>query len=166
VQNVGTANPDKPLVTALKTEAERAVCELHGGGAVTQGDSNEPYDTSALFSKFKGKGWAIYVMDAQGRLFAAQHKVGLFHHSSFLAGGVVAGAGEIKVAGGKVEGITNKSGHYTPTTAEMLQVFAELSNRGVDLGTVGYFHIGPSQAFPSGDKPWEGTAADFVARHK
>jgi hypothetical protein len=165
VKNIGTTNPDKPVVTALKGDAERTPYELHGGGSLTQGQSKEPYDTSALFSKFKGLGWAIYVMDAGGRLFAAQHKVGLFHHSSFLAGGNVSGAGEIKVVNGTLEGITNKSGHYTPTTSEMLQVFAELTHRGVDITTVTYYHIGPSKAQPNSTS-WKGSAAAFVDEQK
>jgi hypothetical protein len=137
------SNPDRPLVTALKTDQERAEFELKISGTTTQGSSTEPYDTSNLFSKFMKQGWAIFVMDSSGRFFAAQHKVGLFHHSSFLAGGNVAGAGEIKVEGGRVKGITNKSGHYQPTTAEMMQVFAELESNGVDLASVDYYHLGP-----------------------
>ena len=136
-------NPDRPLVTALKSEEERAQFQLHVSGTVTQGDVTEPYDTGDLFSKFMKQGWAIFVMDPNGRFFAAQHKVGLFHHSSFLAGGNVAGAGEIKVDHGKVRGITNKSGHYTPTEAEMTQVFTELEANGVNLASVDYYHLGP-----------------------
>ena len=44
----------------------------------------------------------------------------------------VAGAGEIRVKAGVVTGLTNKSGHYQPTVAEMVQVFEELE-RGGDL---------------------------------
>jgi hypothetical protein len=40
----------------------------------------------SLYSKFMGEGWAIYVMDPVGRFFVGQHKVGLFHYSSFLGG--------------------------------------------------------------------------------
>jgi hypothetical protein len=136
------SNPDRPLVTALKTEEERAEFQLRISGTVTQGSSTELYDTGNLFSKFMKQGWAIFVMDSSGRFFAAQHKVGLFHHSSFLAGGNVAGAGEIKIEGGRVKAITNKSGHYLPTAAEMVQVFAELESNGVDLATVDYYHLG------------------------
>jgi hypothetical protein len=135
-------NPDRPLVTALKTDQERAEFQLRIAGTVTQGTSTEPYDTGNLFSKFMKQGWAIFVMDSSGRFFAAQHKVGLFHHSSFLAGGNVAGAGEIKIEGGRIKGITNKSGHYLPTAEEMTQVFAELESNGVDLATVDYYHMG------------------------
>jgi hypothetical protein len=165
VKNIGTANPDKPVVAALKGDAERTPYELHGGGSLTQGQSKEPYDTSGLFSKFKGVGWGIYVMDAGGRLFAAQHKVGLFHHSSFLAGGNVSGAGELKVIGGTLQGITNKSGHYAPTASEMLQVFAELAHRGADLAAVTYYHIGPSKVQPK-SASWTGSAATFVDEQK
>lgn len=36
------------------------------------------------------------------------------HHSSPLAGGAVAGAGHLKIEGGRVEGIDDASGHYKP----------------------------------------------------
>ncbi|MGH2632251.1 MAG: hypothetical protein ACRDG3_02470, partial [Tepidiformaceae bacterium] len=90
----------------------------------TQG--GQPYDTSAMYSKFKGDGFAIYVMSQDGRFYSTSHKIGLFHHSSFLAGGAVAGAGEMKVVGGTIEYITNKSGHYWPGDKELTQTLHAL----------------------------------------
>jgi hypothetical protein len=60
-----------------------------------------------------GKDWGIYVMVPEGQMYAEGHKVGLFHHSSFLAGGDVAAARQLKVStAGKLEHITNKTGPY------------------------------------------------------
>ena len=138
IQYIGTQYPDKPLVQAVRTEEERKQYELLGGSTVKQGDSKIPYDTAELISKPSGKGYGIFVMDNEGRIFAASHKVGLFHHSSFLAGSSVAAAGEIKIENGVIKVVTNKSGHYKPSDPEMIQFFQELESRGVDLNSVEY----------------------------
>jgi hypothetical protein len=135
-------------------EEGRQVFELHGGSPLTQGASPEPFDTSKLFSKHMGAGYAIYVMDKRGRIYAAQHKIGIFHHSSFFAGGNVAGAGEMKVDHGSIKSITNKSGHYQPTAEEMIQVFRELQSRGISLDGMEYIAVGST--------PYPGGAAKFV----
>jgi hypothetical protein len=160
IKNVD-AHPDKPLVSKV-SETELPNYELHGGSTLTQGTPPTTYDTSAMFSKFMGPGFAIFVMDKMGKIYSAQHKVGLFHHSSLLAGGEVAGAGEMKVQSGVLKTITNKSGHYRPTAAEMVQVFDELYSRGVNLHQVDYVHkVGNS----NNKEPW-GKAFDFWNRYK
>ncbi|MEX6429946.1 hypothetical protein AB6A68_08855 [Ferrimicrobium acidiphilum] len=154
-------HPDKPLVYKM-SEHELPNYELHGGSNITQGDPPVVYDTGTMFSKFMGSGFAIFVMDKAGKIYSAQHKVGLFHHSSFLAGGAVAGAGEMKVESGTLKTITNKSGHYRPTAEEMVQVLDELYSRGVDLKKVDYVHkVGTS----TDRTPW-GKAFDFLNRYK
>jgi hypothetical protein len=64
---------------------------------------------------FSGKGFGIWVMNKRGRLFVGNHKKGLIHHSSFLAGGDVLCGGEMVARDGKIRVLTNKSGHYQPT---------------------------------------------------
>jgi hypothetical protein len=151
-----------PMVTTLGVRG-RAALELKGGSSITQGDFKEPYDTSTMTSTFMGRGYAIYVMDGDGRLYASQHKVGIFHHSSFLAGGNVTGAGEIKIVQGTVKAITNKSGHYKPTSAEMAQVMEELEGRGVNLAAVEYIPMGSPDAFGlSSKQAYPGGAKKFV----
>ncbi len=158
-------NPDDPgkapPVRAL-SEDERASFELHGGSKLTQGDPPVVYDTSQMFSKFMKNGYAIFVMDKSGRIFSAQHKVGLFHHSSFLAGAAVAGAGEMRVESGTLKAISNKSGHYQPRAEEMVQVLDELRVRGVDLTSVDYIHMVGSTINRT---PW-GKASEFLNRFK
>ncbi|HEY2812822.1 MAG TPA: hypothetical protein VGJ03_05115, partial [Acidimicrobiales bacterium] len=56
-----------------------------------------------------------------------------FHHSSLLAGANVAMGGEMKVAAGRVETMTNKSGHYQPTAAHFKHFLAELQQGGMTL---------------------------------
>jgi hypothetical protein len=145
-----------PLVAKVERKDRHRYELVSEGGTFHQGGPDKPgYDTSGKFSIFMKSGYAIYVMSPDGKFYAEGHKPGLFHHSSFLAGGDVAGAGEMKVENGSLKVITNKSGHYQPRTEEMLQVFAELESRGIDLSAVEYNHV---------EKTAEGEKADFKAR--
>jgi hypothetical protein len=92
--------------------------------------------TDDMMSKVAGSGWGIFVMSEHGKWYAGTHTVGLFHHSSFLAGDVVACAGELKVSNGSLKGISNKSGHYAPTAEMLMQSLGELARAGVSLGGV------------------------------
>jgi hypothetical protein len=77
---------------------------------------------------------AIWVMDKDGNLYASNYQaVGEFHHSSFLSGGDVAGAGEFKVVDGQLQLITDASGHYLPTRAMTEQVVAYLRAHGIPV---------------------------------
>jgi len=137
-------------------ESTREQFKVTGGSTLMQ--NGEPFDTGNMFSKFMGSGFAIYVMDADGTLYANQHRVGLFHHSSFLSGADIAAAGEIKVTGGKVEYVTNKSGHYEPKRKHLVQVLNELQARGVNLGDVDVTELrqgfASKQRFPGGAKKY------------
>lgn len=75
----------------------------------------------------------IYVMNAAGEFFVGESLNGVFHHSSFLAGGAVASAGDIKVVGGEIKSISNNSGHYKPGAAFLWQAVRQLELLGVDL---------------------------------
>lgn len=57
-----------------------------------------------------------------------------FHHSSFLGGKPVAGAGEMKVEHGRLVEIDDNSGHYTPHGEFLNQVLVQLQRDGADLG--------------------------------
>lgn len=95
------------------------------------------FDTSAMFSSGAGAGYSIFVMSPRGEIFANEHKPGLFHHSSFLAGLPTAAAGELQVKNGKLQKVTNKSGHYHPGAAETYQVLKELKSQGLPLSNFG-----------------------------
>ena len=58
-------------------------------------------------------------------------KLGRFHHSSFLAGGAVAAAGEWTIVSGKLLHINACSGHYKPEDWRFLKACAVLKNEGV-----------------------------------
>ena len=78
----------------------------------------------------------IYVMNSAGEFFAAKHVQFVLHHSSFLAGGAVATAGEIGISGGKLDYISNQSGHYRPGPAYLWQAVKQLELLGCPLDSV------------------------------
>jgi len=150
---------NKTKVKYLDTAEARKEFQLSIGGSITQG--GEPFDTSKMYSKFMGDGFGIYVMGKDGTFYSTSHKIGLFHHSSFLGGGDVAGAGEMKVVGGTLQFITNKSGHYWPGDRELSQTLNELQ------GASGFSSAGLAQLLPGGGlkNPYEGGPAQFLKDH-
>lgn len=133
----------------------RDALELHAG--IVQGVA--PYTTQGAFSTHNGANWALFVMSASGRVYAAGHQVSRTHHSSPLAGGDVAAAGEIAVNAGTVVGVTNKSGHYAPDEVQMVQMLNRLTALGVNLANVKLrFHDAtPVAVF------WDTNASGFLA---
>ncbi len=140
-------NPDQPVpapmfeqlkqrqVTYLHTSEQRDRLRLgYEAGMIKQGDSPRSpeaeagYDTSKLSTNNAGTGFAIFIMGEDGDIYADQHRVSQFHHSSFLAGADVAGSGEIKVETGHLKAITNKSGHYAQGAFYLAQVLAEFQD--------------------------------------
>ena len=125
-------------VRYLDEEARRAyMLSIRDGRLIDA--KGQPFDTSKGASLFSdGDGRAIFVMDEQGRIFASNsHSRGQFHHSSFLSGRPVASAGELVVRDGRILEITRRSGHYTPTEAQLNQFVERVRSSGVDLsGTI------------------------------
>ncbi len=116
------------------------------------------YTTAGVYSKEAGVGYAIYVMSPDGDIYVSGHEVGRFHHSSFLAGGEAAGAGEVKIIDGNLIALTNKSGHYAPTYVHVAQTLREFRDSlGQDLGQVELvLHVGMTVK-------WKTRAAGFLA---
>jgi hypothetical protein len=76
-------------------------------------------------------------MDENGNLFASTYqRAGDFHHSSFFSGGDVAAAGELVVKDGKIEIVTDRSGHYLPSHFRTQQMLDQLANQGIDMRDV------------------------------
>ncbi|WP_299587344.1 hypothetical protein [uncultured Microbulbifer sp.] len=76
----------------------------------------------------------IFVVDSQRNFYVGRKNIGHFHHSSFLAGGPVLGAGTIVLgAGYQVLEVNNHSGHYQPGPLEMKRVALAISSLGGDL---------------------------------
>lgn len=93
------------------------------------------FDTQAGISAFPGiHGRAIFAMDQNGNLYASIfQRTGYFHHSSFFAGENVAAAGELVVRRGKIEMVTDHSGHYRPGRSRTQQVLDQLASQGIDI---------------------------------
>ncbi|MQA81013.1 MAG: hypothetical protein GEV10_21440 [Streptosporangiales bacterium] len=114
--------------------------ELEGTRLVVRGGklhdmSGKLFDTSQGTSVWaRGDTRAIFVMDRHGNIYASNdHAVGRFHHSSFLGGRPVAGAGELRVEEGVLKIISDKSGHYRPPPECMRRVAEVLKAAGVDF---------------------------------
>ncbi|MFC7428215.1 hypothetical protein [Nocardia tengchongensis] len=91
------------------------------------------FDTTTSATHFND-GRAIFVMDENGTLYASKfHSPGEFHHSSFLSGAPVAGAGEFEVVNGEIRFLTDSSGHYRPGQKFSNQVIDQLRSEGLRI---------------------------------
>ena len=77
--------------------------------------------------------------DSDGKLRAEAN-----HHTSMLRGEDVASAGKVTIKDGKVERISNESGHYKPEFVQLLQVVEHLVTSGAMLDTELVDHEGKS----------------------
>ena len=92
------------------------------------------FDTHSETSIFSGRGIAIYVVSLDGKLYISSHNRGRFHHSSFLSGAPVKGAGEVQTnAEGQIIFLSPNSGHYNPGKKELLIILKWLQEQSVDL---------------------------------
>jgi hypothetical protein len=82
-----------------------------------------------------------------------------FHHSSFLAGGDVAGAGEMKVHEGLLSMISNASGHYRPGSKQVMQTLKQLQGSGAQIDQARVHLMGDYSTQAGYDASKEVTAA-------
>ncbi|KAG4396466.1 hypothetical protein GLYMA_19G193300v4 [Glycine max] len=78
----------------------------------------------------------IFVMSTSKKLYAGKKKKGLFHHSSFLAGGATLAAGRLVAENGILKSISAYSGHYRPTDDTLDGFLSYLKENGVKLDEV------------------------------
>ncbi|KAL2323119.1 hypothetical protein Fmac_027498 [Flemingia macrophylla] len=78
----------------------------------------------------------IFVMSTSKKLYAGKKKKGLFHHSSFLAGGATLAAGRLEAEHGILKSISAYSGHYRPTDEALNTFLSYLKENGVKLDAV------------------------------
>ncbi|MCG6534251.1 MAG: hypothetical protein L7F78_06065, partial [Syntrophales bacterium LBB04] len=82
---------------------------------------------------YSGRG--IFVMDKAGNIYSHTDPVqGKIHHSSLLAGGEVAGAGQMRIEDGLLKNMDPTSGHY-PYSDLMGQVTQRLEDFGINSST-------------------------------
>lgn len=125
-------------VRYLDDEGDRQPFRLDAGDDGLLYDAKgEPFDTTGAevfdrWGRLRPRR-ALFVMDADGSLYSSlfggkRHK---FQHSSFLAGGPVAGAGEIEAVNGELRLLNDISGHYMPGRHYTMQVVSRLRELGV-----------------------------------
>ncbi len=133
-------NPQRffyPKTVHYMSDAERDAHRLVVRDGKLYRSDGSPFDTTSAATHHSGGGRAMYVMDGEGNIYASNiQTVGELHHSSFLGGANVAGAGEIKVENGVLKVISRKSGHYIPEDVHQQQVLNVLGLRGMDTSRV------------------------------
>ncbi|XP_059443525.1 IQ domain-containing protein IQM3-like [Corylus avellana] len=101
-------------------------------GMMVHKQSGNPLDTN---QGLQGSKW-IFVMSTSKNFYAGEKRKGLFHHSSFLAGGATLAAGRLEAEGGKLKSVSAYSGHYRPTDENLGTFLAFLKENGVNLDEV------------------------------
>ncbi|CAA2978376.1 Hypothetical predicted protein [Olea europaea subsp. europaea] len=78
----------------------------------------------------------IFVVSTDKKLYIGKKEKGIFHHSSFLAGGDTLTAGRLFVEDGLLKRISPFSGHYKPTEDSLERFLSILKKKGVNLDEV------------------------------
>lgn len=129
-------DPNSIWPTAVKylSATERADCALDFDNGLIKDAQGNAFDTRDAATLHSNVPRAIFVMDENGNFYASKYQaVGEFHHSSLVAGGEVAAAGELEVEDGVLKTISDKSGHYRPRLPFTDQAIDQLQQNGVDL---------------------------------
>jgi hypothetical protein len=112
---------------ASPTERKMFLFEVKKGKLLQAG---RPMDSTP--KKMTDSPFYIFVEAPDGTFYASPvDKVGTIHHSTFLAGGPVKTAGEMKIVAGVLKSINNASGHYKPSAASTNQALLDLKALGV-----------------------------------
>ncbi|KAL5725816.1 IQ domain-containing protein iqm3 [Ranunculus cassubicifolius] len=101
-------------------------------GKFVHKQSGELLDTTKVSKRAK---W-IFVMSTFKKLYAGEKKKGIFHHSSFLAGGATLAAGRLVVVDGVLKSISAYSGHYRPTDDNLASLVNFLKENEVNFDEV------------------------------
>jgi hypothetical protein len=70
------------------------------------------------------------------QLPSGAYSLGMINHSSLVAGGRAAAAGELKADAGKLQQLTDSSGHYQPDSRMTYQAAQHFEDAGVDMHDV------------------------------
>jgi len=121
--------PGKKVIY-LETDLERSPYLINIVDGKFWNTSRTPTDSNHT------TGMIVLSIDEQLYFSPQPPKSGVFHHSSFVAGQPVLFAGEAEFFAGTLIKITPFSGHYHPTTANILQMGDYLIKNGIDLSKV------------------------------
>lgn len=88
----------------------------------------------------------IFVKSQDGEYYMhrarLEDRVGVFHHSTFVAGQSVEGAGALMFDQGKLVAVSNVSGHYRPSPYHLHETLMDLKARGINVDDVELRGIG------------------------
>ena len=142
---------DGSLTYLSKQERLRYLLSLWPDQLLHLAGRDTPYQTrSADFND-------IFAMDMMEYIYVGDPKAGRFHHSTFMSGKPVLCAGELQVLGGRITFISNESGHYMPSTQDLMACVGVLQNRyGANLSRI---KVKDLQA----KHEWD-SASEFLAR--
>lgn len=109
-----------------------------------------PASTASYRTNEAGVGYGTLIMTQDNKLYCYTHKKNELHHTSITAGRAVLFAGEVRLANGKIVGLTSKTGHYKTPAAVAKQFVQYLSENGIshpplrDFSRVAdpIFHVG------------------------
>jgi hypothetical protein len=105
---------------------ERSLVLVGGSKLFRNDDKSTPVDTKQSSTFHSGLGAEIFVVGMGNDIHMSSHKIGKFHHSSLLGGATVSMAGEMQVTDGRIDWVSNKSGHYSPTVVQLQQFLHHL----------------------------------------
>ncbi len=143
------SDPDFAQRVAYLSAEEREEYRVEiAGGIFRWVEGGELLHTGSMTTHVSGKGHAIWVCSADRRFYSADHVVGSFHHSSFLSGLPVMGAGEWAIDQGRLVMISSRTGHYKAGFHELFRVMLRLSADGVDMSSVVVFWPWPKVKEP------------------
>jgi hypothetical protein len=126
---------DGLLTYAQTGKAVHAPTDIQGINSWKQKKSSEKSKIKQAGLKPQHERW-IFVLSCEQVFYVALKQRGVFQHSSFLAGAAVLFAGIIKVDLGRISLIAPYSGHYRPSSKDMLLMLECLHNLAVDVKNV------------------------------
>ncbi len=135
--------------------------ELSGGRFCKRASNGRPRPFSTLGMESHGKAhFGAFVLDLKRRLYVFNHLDKSDHvaHSTFVRGGPVLAAGEIRILDGRLMAITSHSGHYRPDADAIHDTLSYFQSQGISLvGAVTFFVVDPKvglQPLSGKNLPW------------
>ncbi|KAI9119797.1 hypothetical protein K1719_009186 [Acacia pycnantha] len=125
----------KQCIHYCKPEERKAYAVIIKKGKLVYRQNKVPVNTTPEGSKW------IFVLSTCRTLYVAEKKKGLFHHSSFLAGGATIASGRLVASHGILHAIWPYSGHYCPTDKHFQEFINFLKKHKVDLTNVKKYAI-------------------------
>ncbi|KAB2045318.1 hypothetical protein E1A91_D01G159200v1 [Gossypium mustelinum] len=136
LEECSRSNLQKQLIKYLGPQEREHYEYIVVEGKIIHKQTRNVLDT---FQGSKEVKW-IFVMSTSKKLYAGKKKKGMFHHSSFLAGGATLAAGRLVVEKGILKSISAYSGHYRPTNDSLNSFLSFLKENGVNLDKVEIRH--------------------------